>query len=115
MTAHRGRSMHAPENSLSAIKRAIADGAEFAEIDVQETADGVVALLRDTDLMRVAGVNKKIWEVTYEEIKTLDAGSCLSPPVSSERQRTKAKRFTFGPSMIQLPCHVSLTLAWTIS
>ena len=42
VTAHRGSSKRAPENSLSAVRKAIEDGADFAEIDVQETADGVV-------------------------------------------------------------------------
>jgi len=60
VTAHRGSSKHAPENTLSAVRRAIEDGADFAEIDVQETADGVVVLLHDTDLMRITGVDKKI-------------------------------------------------------
>jgi len=60
VTAHRGSSKHAPENTLSAVRRAIEDGADFAEIDVQETADGVAVLLHDTDLMRITGVDKKI-------------------------------------------------------
>ncbi len=84
VTAHRGSSKSAPENSLSAVKRAIADGADFAEIDVQETADGVVVLLHDTDLMRVAALDRKIWEVTYDDIKSLDAGSWFSPDFKGE-------------------------------
>jgi glycerophosphoryl diester phosphodiesterase len=70
VTAHRGSSKDAPENTLSAIRRAIADGADFAEIDVQEAADGEIVLLHDTDLMRVAGLNQKIWQITYPQIKS---------------------------------------------
>ena len=84
VTAHRGSSKSAPENSLSAVKRAIADGADFAEIDVQETADGVVVLLHDTDLMRIAALDRKIWEVAYDDIKSLDAGSWFSPEFKGE-------------------------------
>ncbi len=84
ITAHRGSSLKAPENSLSAIRQAIEDGADFAEIDVQETADGTLVLLHDTDLMRVAGVNAKIWEVEYQQIKDLDAGSWFSPEFAGE-------------------------------
>lgn len=84
VTAHRGSSLTAPENSLAAIRQAIADGADFAEIDVQETADGTLVLLHDTDLMRVAGVNAKIWEVEYVEIRDLDAGSWFSPEFAGE-------------------------------
>ena len=54
--AHKGFSQAAPENSLSAIRKAIEVGADFAEIDVQETSDGEIVLNHDRDLMRVAGV-----------------------------------------------------------
>ena len=55
VTAHRGSSARAPENTLSAVRQAITDGADFAEIDVQTTADGEVVVLHDGDLMRMAG------------------------------------------------------------
>jgi glycerophosphoryl diester phosphodiesterase len=84
VTAHRGSSKNAPENSLSAIRQAIHDGADYAEIDVQETADGTLVLLHDTDLMRVAGVNAKIWDIRYDEIRGLDAGSWFSPEFAGE-------------------------------
>ena len=85
VTAHRGSSGRAPENSLSAIEAAIEDGADYAEIDVQETADGVVVLLHDEDLMRVAGVNRKIWDITYAELRDVDAGSWFSAEYAGER------------------------------
>jgi glycerophosphoryl diester phosphodiesterase len=85
VTAHRGSSARAPENTLSAIKAAIEDGADFAEIDVQETSDGVVVLLHDSDLKKVTGMAKKIWEASYEEIKDLDAGSWFSPEFQGEK------------------------------
>lgn len=88
VTAHRGSSTRAPENSLSAIEMAIEDGADYAEIDVQETADGVIVLLHDTDLLRIAGLNRKIWEVTYDEIRELDAGSWFSAEFAQERVPT---------------------------
>ncbi len=85
ITAHRGSSMVAPENSLSAIRQAIEDGADYAEIDVQETADGEVVVLHDKDLLRIAGLRKNIWEAEYGEIKALDAGSWFSPEFKDER------------------------------
>jgi glycerophosphoryl diester phosphodiesterase len=83
--AHRGSSTGAPENSLSAIEKAIEEGADYAEIDVQETADSVVVLLHDTDLMRIAGVDRKIGDLTYQETRELDAGSWFSPDFAGER------------------------------
>lgn len=102
VTAHRGSSKDAPENTLSAIRRAIADGADFAEIDVQETADGTIVLLHDTDLMRIAGLNKKIWQSTYSEIKLLDAGSWFSPDFKGERIPTLAEALELSGNKIKL-------------
>jgi len=102
VTAHRGSSKDAPENTLSAIRRAIADGADFAEIDVQEAADGVIVLLHDTDLVRVAGLNQKIWQITYPEIKSLDAGSWFSPEFKGEHIPTLAETLELARDKIKL-------------
>ncbi len=86
ITAHRGSSLRAPENSLSALRAAIADGADVAEIDVQETADGAIVVIHDTDLRRiVAGDPRGIWEVSSAELETLDAGSWFGPDFAGER------------------------------
>lgn len=84
VTAHRGSSASAPENSLSALRQAIADGADWAEVDVQETADGVLVLLHDPDLKRVAGRDARIWELPFAEVRALDAGSWFSPAFTGE-------------------------------
>ena len=55
VTAHCGHSLAAPENTASAVRKAIESGSDYAEVDVQRTADGVVVLLRDSDLKRAAG------------------------------------------------------------
>ena len=102
VTAHRGSSKDAPENTLSAVRRAIDDGADFAEIDVQETADGVIVLLHDTDLMRIAGLNKKIWQLTYPEMKSLDAGSWFSPEFKGEHIPTLSEALEFSRNKIKL-------------
>jgi glycerophosphoryl diester phosphodiesterase len=102
VTAHRGSSKDAPENTLSAIRRAIEDGADFAEIDVQETADGVIVLLHDTDLRRIAGLNKTIWQSTYSEIKSLDAGSWFSPDFKGEHIPTLAQALELSRNKIKL-------------
>jgi len=86
--AHRGSSFKAPENSLSAVRLAVEDGADMIEIDVQETADGVVVLLHDSDLARVAAVRRGVHEMTYEEIRALDAGSWFSEDFAGERVPT---------------------------
>jgi glycerophosphoryl diester phosphodiesterase len=71
VTAHRGSSRKAPENTLGAIRAAIADGADYAEIDVQRTRDGHIVLLHDVDFMRMAGDRRKLAELTLEEAREL--------------------------------------------
>ena len=86
ITAHRANTLNAPENTLSAINQAIKEGtAQYAEIDVQETKDGIVVVLHDENLLRTTGYNKNIWEINYDELETLDAGSWFSPEFSGER------------------------------
>ena len=76
--AHRGYSARAPENTLPAFEKAIEAGCTAAELDVQMTKDGVIVVLHDSNLRRTAGVDKNIWDVTYDEIKDLDNGSFFS-------------------------------------
>ena len=75
--AHRAGAVFAPENTLAALKEAIRSGADAAEIDVQQTKDGVLVVMHDTDFKRIAGVSQKIWNVTYEEGKRYDIGKHL--------------------------------------
>jgi glycerophosphoryl diester phosphodiesterase len=79
ITAHRGHSLAAPENTLRAVDKAIESGADYAEVDVQRTADGFVVLLHDSDLKRVAGLARGVEELPYEEVRKLDVGSWFGP------------------------------------
>ena len=85
ITAHRGSSKEAPENTMAAIKKAVEDLADYVEIDVQETSDGMVVLGHDTTLKRVAGVNRTIGSYTLEELKQLDVGTWFSSEFQEER------------------------------
>ncbi len=85
ISAHRGSSMQAPENTIPAIERALQDGADYIEIDVRQTADGVPVLIHDRDLRRVTGKQKPVWELDLEEIRQLDAGSWFHPRFAGVR------------------------------
>lgn len=75
VTAHRGYSAAYPENTIPAFKGAIRVGADWAELDVQQTADGEVIVMHDSNLKRTTGLDKEVWQVTWDEIKDLDNGS----------------------------------------
>ncbi|MEX0928913.1 MAG: glycerophosphodiester phosphodiesterase family protein [Balneolales bacterium] len=75
ISAHRAGPAASPENTLSALEGAIASGAEYSEIDVQRTRDGVVVLHHDIDLMRVAGDSRRIAKTDYPDLRRLTPAS----------------------------------------
>jgi glycerophosphoryl diester phosphodiesterase len=84
ISAHRGASLAAPENTLPAFERAIANGATFLELDVQRTADGVLVVAHDADLMRMAGVPLVIRHATFAELRSADVGSHFGPEFAGQ-------------------------------
>jgi glycerophosphoryl diester phosphodiesterase len=102
VTAHRGHARAAPENTLSAIREAIASGADYTEMDVQQTADGVVVLLHDRDLKRVAGVARRLDELSYAEVRQLDVGSWFDPAFAGERVPTLEEAINLCRGRIKL-------------
>ena len=89
--AHRGSSARAPENTLAAFRLAAEQGADFVELDVQESADGEVMVVHDSDLMKVGGSPMKIWETSAVELRSVDIGSHAGPQYSGERVPTLAE------------------------
>ena len=83
--AHRGYSSMAPENTLPAFKMCIDEDFSAAELDVQLLKDGTLIVLHDDNLLRTTGVNKNVWEVTYDEIKDLDNGSFFNEEFADTR------------------------------
>jgi glycerophosphoryl diester phosphodiesterase len=82
--AHRGASELAPENTLAAFQRAIDDKADWIELDVQENADDIVVVAHDSDFMKVAGNNTKVWDATTEDLRNIDIGSWFGPEFSGQ-------------------------------
>ncbi|MEL6807562.1 MAG: glycerophosphodiester phosphodiesterase family protein [Pseudomonadota bacterium] len=83
--AHRGAAAMAPENTMASVKRAIEDGADWIEIDVQESAEGTVIVAHDSDFMKAANVPTKVWDVTASDLADIDIGSWFDPAFSQER------------------------------
>ncbi|MEA1951986.1 MAG: glycerophosphodiester phosphodiesterase, partial [Planctomycetota bacterium] len=91
VTAHRGASAAAPENTMAAVKRAIEEGTDWVEIDVQETADDEVVVFHDSDFMKLAGVDLKIWDATMADLEKIDIGSRFAPQFKDQRVPTLAQ------------------------
>ena len=81
--AHRGASFDAPESTAAAYKLARDLGADYLEMDLQRSKDGVLFALHDNNLQRTTDVATKFPErkdslaneFTIAELKTLDAGN----------------------------------------
>lgn len=88
VVAHRGGSHEAPENTLSAVRHAIALGVAAIEIDVQSTRDGVVLLFHDDHLsQKFAGLSGlRFRELDFSVCKSLDvgAGNPEAPPLLAD-------------------------------
>ncbi|WP_296631950.1 glycerophosphodiester phosphodiesterase family protein [Rhodoluna sp.] len=71
--AHRGLvTLDSPdENTVPAFRAAVLAGADYIESDLQLTSDGVPVLFHDADLLRVAGLNKKISQVSWAELQDI--------------------------------------------
>ncbi len=76
---HRGASGEAPENTLPAFERALAEGAAILETDVHLTRDGEVVIAHDPDVSRTTNGVGRIAELRLAELASLDAGHRFSP------------------------------------
>jgi glycerophosphoryl diester phosphodiesterase len=66
--AHRGASAEERENTLPAFERAIALGADFVELDVQVSSDGVLVVFHDLDLDRLTPLRGPMRRCTAAEL-----------------------------------------------
>ena len=81
--AHRGTTYWAPEETEAAMRWARNIGADYLELDLQRTKDGVLIALHDVNLRRTTNVetvfpdraDSPVSEFTLEELRQLDAGS----------------------------------------
>lgn len=71
VAAHRGGGGEAAENTLSAIRHAVRVGADYVELDVRPTRDGVLVLMHDRTVDRTTGGKGAVEELNWEEIARL--------------------------------------------
>lgn len=74
ISAHRGNSLIAPENTLATFRKILEMGVEYIEMDVRTASDGTVVILHDGTLDRTTDGQGPIKNLTLKEIKKLSAG-----------------------------------------
>jgi len=77
--SHRGEHLHHPENTLPAFQAAIDAGADYFELDVQTTSDGKLVLSHDASVARRTSGQGNISNMTFDEVRALDAGVKSGP------------------------------------
>ncbi len=83
--AHRGAAAVRPENTMAAFDKAIEEGADWIELDVQETAEGEVVVFHDRDFMKLAGTSLEIRHATRADLDRIDIGSWFDPSFADQR------------------------------
>jgi glycerophosphoryl diester phosphodiesterase len=78
---HRGARGLETENTLESLRAGAATGADRVEFDVWTTKDGVPVVQHDADFKRMAGDPRRVFDITYDDIKklrTLDGKKFIS-------------------------------------
>jgi glycerophosphoryl diester phosphodiesterase len=83
--AHRGASAHAPENTLAAFELALAQNADAIELDVKLSADGVAVVIHDPTVDRTTGSPGQVKDLSFQQLRSLDAGGFLSEKYRGEK------------------------------
>ncbi len=97
---HRGSCADRPENTLASYRRAIESGATVMEMDVRMTKDGVLISLHDADVKRTTNGKGLSRDLTFAEIRKLDAGSWFDPKFKDERIPTLREILELGKGKI---------------
>jgi glycerophosphoryl diester phosphodiesterase len=95
---HRGASYDAPENTVAAFKLSWQQKADASELDIFLSKDGKIVVLHDKDTKRVAGVDKKVAEQTFAELRLLDVGKWKGAKFAGEKIPTLDEMLVTTPT-----------------
>jgi glycerophosphoryl diester phosphodiesterase len=84
VVAHRGAKNIAPENTIAAFEAAAKFGANYVEVDVRPSKDGELILMHDATVNRTTNGKGAVRDLTFAEIRALDAGNGEKVPTFRE-------------------------------
>ena len=90
---HRGASAAAPPNTMAAFRWAVEMGADWVELDVHLSADGVPVVIHDFSLDSTTDGSGRVAELPLAQLLELDAGSRFDPRYAGERIPTLEEVF----------------------
>ena len=104
--AHRGDVSAAPENTIAAISSAVEKGAHQIEFDVEMTKDGRLVIMHDATVNRTTDGRGKVTELTFAEIRALDAGSWFDPEFAGAQVPTLREVLSVIPAGVYCNVHL---------
>ncbi len=104
--AHRGAMTSHPENTLPAFEAAIECGAHMIEFDVQLSKDGELVIMHDSKVERTTDGAGQVSEMTFEELRQLDAGSWKGAEFNGLKIPTLQEVLSIMPKNIWLNIHL---------
>jgi len=93
ITGHRGALGTEPENTLRSFRRAVADGCDEIELDLRVTADGELVVLHDATVDRTTSGSGEGAAMSFDELRSLDAGLGEVVPTWAETVAAIGVRF----------------------
>ena len=104
--AHRGYTKYAVENSIQALEAAAKVGASYVELDILLTKDNKFVVMHDFNLKRLAGINKKVQDMNFDEVVGLPIkqGKFTSTIPSFEEFVKRAKQLNIN-LLVELKPH----------
>ncbi|UYO96285.1 glycerophosphodiester phosphodiesterase family protein [Microbacterium sp. M28] len=95
VVGHRGNSSVAPENTMPAFVSTTRSGADYFEIDIALTKDGIPVVMHDGTVDRTTDGTGAVSALTLDEIRALDAGSWFSPAFAGTKVPTFDEVLTY--------------------
>jgi len=106
LCAHRGAMETHPENTIPAFRAAVEAGAHMIEFDVWLTNDNQMVVIHDSSVDRTTNGEGKVSELTFEEIRKLDAGSWKAPKFEGVQIPTPEEVLNEMPLNVWLNIHI---------
>lgn len=109
LVAHRGGAGLAPENTLASFKNGIALGADFIEMDVHLSKDGVVMVIHDPTLDRTTDAQGRVGDFTMVELQAMNDAAKFPGATSKEPVPTLGQVLDLAkPANVRLEVEIKL-------
>ena len=83
--AHRGNHINVPENSIASYEEAIKSGADYVEVDLRTSKDGLLVIHHDDSVDRMTNGQGKVAEKSWAELQSLQLKNPTSDDVTAYR------------------------------